>query len=144
MMSVMIVFRLLQRSLYKARELWRCTTYRWATKCCQPITAFKLSSRSPTCHRTKPSAFLQIYAGEPSETPLELSYKPMLFLEGRANPVPALLVKVGDVIAGANGPRVVTKIGSVAREGFYAPHSADGRIMVDGVLASAYTSFQGT
>jgi hypothetical protein len=53
MMSVMINFRLLQRSLYKTRELWRYTTYRWATKCCQPVTAFKLSSRSPTC--TEPS-----------------------------------------------------------------------------------------
>jgi hypothetical protein len=39
---------------------------------------------------------------------------------------------------------VVTKIGSVAREGFYAPHTTDGRIMVAGILASAYTSFQGT
>jgi hypothetical protein len=95
-------------------------------------------------HRTKPSVFLQIYAGEPSEMPVELSAIHMLFLEGKANPVPALLVKVGDVLAGADGPRVVTKIGRVDREGFYAPHTTDGRIMVDGILASAYTSSQGT
>jgi hypothetical protein len=93
--------------------------------------------------RIKPSVFLQIYT-ESSETPLELSGKHMLFIQGKANPIPALLLKVGDAVAGANGPRVVTKIGSVVREGFYAPHTTDGTIMVDGILASAYTSFQGT
>jgi hypothetical protein len=94
-------------------------------------------------HRTKTSGFLQIYTEE-SETPLELSPKHMLFLEGKVNPLPALLVKVGDAVAGANGPRVVTDIRSVVREGFYAPHTTDGTIMVDGILASTHTSFQGT
>jgi hypothetical protein len=75
-------------------------------------------------HQTKPSIFLKIYAGEPSEMPLELSAVNMLFLEGKANTVPALLL-VGDVVAGANGPRVDTKIWSDDREGFYAPHTTD-------------------
>lgn len=94
-------------------------------------------------HRTKPAVFLQIHT-DSSEMPLELTETHMLFLEGKANPVPAHLVKLGDALAGANGPRVVTKIGGVVRNGFYAPHTTDGTIMVDGILASAYTSFQGT
>jgi hypothetical protein len=94
-------------------------------------------------HRTKPTVFLQIYT-ESSKIPLEITGKHMVFLQGKAAPVPALRVKVGDEIAGANGPRVVTKIASIVRNGFYAPDTTGGTIMVDGILASVYISIHDT
>lgn len=69
---------------------------------------------------------------------LELSPNHMVFVEGEG-PVPASMVVVGDQLVG--GKRV-SAISTVTRRGVYAPMTPSGRIVVNGVLASNYVSFQ--
>lgn len=80
-----------------------------------------------------PADFLKLH---PSN--LELSPNHMVFVEGKG-PVPASMVMVGDQLVGG---KIVSAIGTVTRNGVYAPMTASGRIVVNGVLASNYISFQ--
>lgn len=68
------------------------------------------------------------------EGPLEMSEKHMVFANGVA--VPAGDVRVGDKL----GEAVVKSIQAVKRRGIYAPATFSGDIVVDGILASTYSS----
>jgi len=97
-------------------------------------------------HRTKSTVFLRINTDLEMERPLELSPNHMLFVEGAKNhPVPAISVNIGDKIWSADdGLRKVVDIGRVVRNGLYNPLTLDGTIVVDGIVASTYTSYTGS
>lgn len=62
-----------------------------------------------------------------------------VYVEGGV--VSAGTVKVGDSVeSGAGGWEVVAAVRRVGGEGLYNPQTMDGRIVVDGVMASTYTA----
>lgn len=73
---------------------------------------------------------------------LEMTGEHMVFLQGQSSPVRADSVQVGDVLKGASAGVPVTQIGSVVKQGLYAPLTKDGSIIVDGIVASSYISLQ--
>ena len=89
-------------------------------------------------HPTKPAEFFQIYSKH-SKAPLEVTADHLIFLQNRADPVPAESIKVGDVLqmTTEKGSRV-TRIKSVKRNGIYAPMTEAGTLVVDGVVTSSY------
>jgi len=93
-------------------------------------------------HKFKPSSYLQIYTDSPLEGPLEISSEHMVFLDGKKNPVPASQIKVGDKLAAQYDTATVSKIKNVMRDGLYAPVTADGTLVVNGILASSFITFQ--
>lgn len=78
-------------------------------------------------------------AATPAAAPLRLSPGHYLPVNGRL--AAAKTVVVGDTLsAGAAGtPVTVTAVARVAGRGLYAPHTADGAVLVDGIRASCYT-----
>lgn len=84
--------------------------------------------------------FVQIYSTANAESPLEVTENHMVFVHGKASPVPASAIKVGDALQTANSdsPSIVTKISSVERKGIWNPITEDGTIAVDGIVASSY------
>jgi hypothetical protein len=88
--------------------------------------------------------FLRIETSIPEEAPLEISGNHLLFVQGKANPVRADSIKVGDVLqTGVEGESAtITKIATVLRDGIYAPLTPDGELLVNGIKASAYASIQ--
>lgn len=88
--------------------------------------------------------FIQIFTDETKEAPLELTADHWLFLHGEPIPVEAKTVKIGDMLVGIHGvKKVVTDIKHVTRKGAYAPLTGDGSIVVDGVVASCFSSLNG-
>jgi hypothetical protein len=90
--------------------------------------------------RTKATTFLQIYTSSKG-APLEITPDHLIFLQDKEFPVAAAEVKVGDLLVGPEhfSPKVL-QIKTVVREGFYAPFTSGSTILVDGILASCYTS----
>ena len=87
--------------------------------------------------------FFQIHtSGIPDNQPLEMTKEHLVFVHGKENPVRADSIQVGDVLASASGSAKVTKIEIVTRKGQYAPFTQDGKLVVDGILASSYISMQ--
>lgn len=98
--------------------------------------------------------FLQIYTNDTQQPPLEISTRHMVYLENKKYPITADRVQVGDVLKGIqvldNGdtktttttPKWVTKISKTTKHGLYAPLTTSGTIVVNGIVASAYTSLQ--
>lgn len=76
---------------------------------------------------------------------LELSENHMVFVRGRGA-IPAALVKLGDVLEGSfhEAAVVVEAIFAVQQKGAYAPFTSSGTIVVNGIKASTYVSFQGS
>jgi len=74
-------------------------------------------------------------------TPLEISRKHMMFVEGKNHPVPADTLRVGDLIQTIEGFRSITIITSILRKGLYNPLTADGTIVASGIVASTYAAF---
>jgi hypothetical protein len=73
---------------------------------------------------------------------LELSKEHMVFIEGGRS-VPASYVKVGDKLVLADGELATVKaIRVVQKQGAYAPFTASGTVIVNGVKASSFVSFQ--
>jgi hypothetical protein len=69
----------------------------------------------------------------------------MLFVNGRA--IPASLVRIGDLLSLATPKtsstvRVEKKIGTVVRQGVYAPFTPSGTLVVNKMLASTFVAFQ--
>jgi len=105
-------------------------------------------------HTTKITTFLQIFLS-PSiakfetektnrlrDSPLEITTKHMVFVEGNSNPVPANTLKVGDQIQTVTGPGIIVHIKSITRRGLYNPLTSDGTIVVNGgIVASTYSAF---
>ena len=71
------------------------------------------------------------------DAPLEATPDHLVFVSGYDLPIPAGHVKVGDELVGVKGPKTVTKIASVDRDGFYNAFTYDATLFVDGVLASS-------
>lgn len=88
-------------------------------------------------HPHKVTKFIQIYTEPSNGSPLEVSEKHMLFLEGRENPIKASRVQVGDKLSAVDGTVVVTKVKEVSREGFYNVITSDCTLVADGIHASA-------
>jgi hypothetical protein len=59
-------------------------------------------------------------------------------------PIPAALVKVGDHVVVPPGTAIVREITSVNEEGLYAPFTPSGKLVVDGILVSAYVALEPT
>jgi hypothetical protein len=73
---------------------------------------------------------------------LEISKDHMVFVEGGRS-IPASHVKVGDKLELADGNLVTVKeIGVVQRQGAYAPFTASGTVIVNGIKASSFVAFQ--
>lgn len=79
-------------------------------------------------------------------TKLEMTGNHMVFIEGGRS-VPASSVRIGDWLEMASGGassyyEQVQRIKVVSREGAYAPFTASGTIIVNGVKASSFVAFQ--
>jgi len=82
--------------------------------------------------------FVQIHSTGNVESPLELTASHMVFMHGKENPIPASAVKVGDALHTVGSPSIVTKISHIERKGLWNPITADGTIVVDGIVTSTY------
>lgn len=85
--------------------------------------------------------YIRLYTNATS-APLEISSRHFVFRydQQEVPAVPAFL-KVGDVLLGAESTQSaleIIKIDTVMKKGFYAPLTADGTIVVNGVVASSY------
>lgn len=85
-------------------------------------------------HETKEANFVLLL---PSE--LELTPHHLVFVEGQNHPIPAALLRVGDVLEGGTK---VQQIRHVRREGIYAPFTQSGTIVVNGIKVSNYIALQ--
>eukprot|EP00547_Thalassionema_nitzschioides_P003168 CAMPEP_0194211888 /NCGR_PEP_ID=MMETSP0156-20130528/11295_1 /TAXON_ID=33649 /ORGANISM="Thalassionema nitzschioides, Strain L26-B" /LENGTH=899 /DNA_ID=CAMNT_0038939575 /DNA_START=94 /DNA_END=2790 /DNA_ORIENTATION=+ len=75
---------------------------------------------------------------------LEISKDHMVFVEGGRS-LPASSIKLGDKIETSSGEyNAVESIEKVVRQGAYAPFTTSGTIVVNGVKASSFVSFQGS
>jgi len=117
--------------------------------------------------RIRLTEFLQLRVNEGEQHPLELSKMHMVFVKGQDHPKPAHEIAVGDfvqILPLSNRQRNTTATGfdtepmmpmqkgvateyaqvvqiqTVVRHGFYNPLTTTGRIVVNGVVASAYAS----
>jgi len=96
--------------------------------------------------------FLQIVLSDNNDTDrttLEVTADHLVYLHGKTNPVRAGSLKVGDILLGSSSSHsrdssmnIVQSIGRVQRMGLYAPLTADGSILVNGVTSSTYVSLQ--
>lgn len=104
----------------------------------EPVYAFAV--REPE----QETQFLQIFTNQKEHAPLEITPLHLVYKEGHAHPVQASTIKAGDVLYGEDDARLtVQKVKSVFRtDGAYAPLTASGKIMVDGIQASTYASLQ--
>ena len=75
-----------------------------------------------------------------SPSNLELSEGHMVFVRGKGA-IPASMARVGDTLSDG---QPIASIQQVVRTGVYAPYTESGTIIVNGVLASNYISFQGS
>jgi len=78
------------------------------------------------------------------KTPLQMSADHMIFVQqGSATvSVPAESVKIGDMLLTTNGESAqVNNIKNVVKNGAFAPFTTNGKIVVNGAIASNYVSF---
>jgi len=94
-------------------------------------------------HTSKKTVFVQIKTDLELEQPLELTHNHLLYVADNINPVPASAVQVGDIVQTLEGGKEVLEINRITRDGFYNPLTMDGTIIVDGIIASAYTTMTG-
>ncbi len=81
---------------------------------------------------------------ETSDSSLEVSKDHLVFVEGGRS-VPASSIKVGDKLQLAHGElSSVVTISLSTKQGAYAPFTASGTVVVDGVTASSFVSLQGS
>jgi len=96
-------------------------------------------------HRDKntESTFYQIFT-ESSDEPLELSGDHLIFRHGHSIPVPATMIQTGDMVqrGGSPAPSMVTNVKTLVRSGIYAPFTESGTLVVNGVVASTFVTFQ--
>lgn len=98
----------------------------------QPVYAF--GHNDPMGHLE----FVELSFGK--QQSIELSLDHMIYLYGRSAPVRADMVQIGDRLIQNGHPSEVTSISSLHKQGMYAPLTASGTIVVDGVLASTYVT----
>ena len=107
----------------------------------QPVYAFA------HIDRTRTTAFLQFHVSSAPYSTLELTADHMLFIDGKADPVRAGSIRVGDILHSIGStnesPRIVTGINYVTRVGLFAPLTQDGTIVTaNGIVASNYITVQ--
>jgi len=77
-----------------------------------------------------------------SSSVLEVSPDHLIYRHGEDTPVPASVLEETDLLVGKNGEALhIRKIETVYQGGLYHPYTADGTIVVGGILASTYVSF---
>lgn len=86
---------------------------------------------------TTRAQFLQIHTVGGSK-PVEVTENHLIFVVDKVHPIRAVSVRKGDVLKGAQGALIVSKVERVERQGLYAPLTATGTIIVDGVVSSCY------
>lgn len=84
---------------------------------------------------TTDTAFVQVSV-QGMEDPLELTGHHLLLVNGQWTQ--ALAVRVGDTVTTVNGSASVAAIKWIRRDGFYAPFTYSGTLMVNGVKASVF------
>lgn len=89
----------------------------------------------------KEASFVRL---ETREKTLELTGDHLVFLNGKKNPVRADTIQENDVLRGKHAGLKVFSVKHVDREGVYAPFTPDGTLVVNGILASSYVSFDPT
>ena len=107
-------------------------------------------------HDTTEASFLRIHTTAKDVKPLEITPNHLLFVAMPTRSIPAGDLRVGDAVfiqeevplpSSPSSPLrtfVVTNIELVERNGVYGPFTASGTIVVNGVVASTYSSFQDT
>lgn len=90
--------------------------------------------------------YLQILSASMDNTrPLEITAEHLIYTHDASKNAPVLVaagdLRVGDHLVTANGsPSTILWIREVERQGVYAPITASGNLLVNGVLASSYVS----
>lgn len=92
---------------------------------------------------SKPTSFVQIYTDSNQDAPFEATRSHLVFVSGNDAPIQVGKVKVGDELVGIDGPKTVTKVSDITRNGLYSPLTGDATLFVDGVLASSTSVYQG-
>jgi hypothetical protein len=107
----------------------------------QPVYAFG------HYHKTMSAEFLQLhFVINSKKNVLEITREHLIYVGGKNHPIPARAVSVGDELVtdlAAGTSILVTKISHVQRKGVFAPLTADGSVVVNGVVASSYITLQG-
>jgi len=85
--------------------------------------------------------YVVIHTANCKERALEVTARHMLYVSGKEDPVPAGSVTTNDYVMTLDGPARVLNISLVTRKGLVNPLTSTGRIVVDGILASTYSSF---
>lgn len=87
---------------------------------------------------TKKAAFIQVTTAETNDAPLELTPKHMVFT-GAGKAVMAKSLRAGDSVLLPNGDSAeIQSIKVVQSEGLFAPFTASGTLVVNGIVASSY------
>jgi len=74
---------------------------------------------------------------------LEMTGAHLIHVKGKAHPVRADSVEVGESLVGKEGENLmITKIKEVNKKGIYAPLTASGNLVVNSLIASSYVSMQ--
>ena len=103
-----------------------------------PVYAF--AHHHPFWH----AEFIQIETNTSKHEYLQMTAEHLVFLHGtETGPVRAYSLQVGDVLlSNESGPLEVTRLERIKKNGIYAPLTEEGTIVVNGVAASCYISFQ--
>jgi len=100
---------------------------------------YGFSHRSSTIQ----AEYLQIYTEGMDKSPLEISKQHILYVwkGAEVEPLPAAAVHVGGTLVSAQGTNEKVKsIRTVTRQGIYAPLTATGQFVVNGVVVSNYVT----
>ena len=97
-------------------------------------------------HESKTTTFLRISTTS-NDAPLEISGEHMVYVEGKASPVRAASLRVGDSLiqvepTGVKSSVVIDQMTYVTRHGVYAPITQWGTLVVNGILSSSYVAVQ--
>jgi len=109
----------------------------WTGKRFQPVYSFAHK------HGNIPTNFLSLKTTA-SKAPLEVTGNHLLYVSGKADPVRAADIQVGDKLVGLNQDTdvaTVLQVKSIVRGGLYAPLTSDGMVVVNDVLASTYVNY---
>jgi hypothetical protein len=91
-------------------------------------------------HETTKAIYLQIHTDQSNA--LELSADHMVFIQ-KNHAVPAASLKEGNTLLLPDGQlTTIQRIQKVTRYGAYAPFTFSGSVVVNGIVASSYVSFQ--